>query len=587
MTRLLRSRRLIPLASLLLAAGACTATTAAPHPVVTVRTEPPPASALAEAAPSAIPQGDTVSVRGAGAAASRVAATPTAADMTATELPRLPGGQPKLADVPERRVAALDASGSDIRDVTARLGREFGLQVAVDPQVQGTVTAHLRNVSLDDALRDVVTQNGYQWAIQGGVLHVTAARLETRIFTLDYVALSRVGTSSTIVQRTLGSSTGSSTTSLGLSTGGGAAGTPGADVISSVNAVDMWEEIRITLTGLLAPPGVPGTGANAAAASPTNSGANTAARVITASSVNFPDGSNLTISPASGLINVTASPEKMAEVSAFLDAFRASVERQVLIEAKIVEVTLTKSLQYGIDWGAVSKFGSFNLNAKSGDPAASTLGSGSTIQAPGGSSPGNITFNLSGDVAINAVLQALSAQGKVSVLSSPRTSALNNQRAIFQVTTDEVFFAVTQTPILGANGVTTFENSVVPQQISVGIVLDVLPQISADNVLTMSVRPAVTSVARIASITLHDGTQSSAPVIDRREGDTMARLRAGETMVIGGLMQTTQNHDVSGIPVLKDLPLIGGLFRHVSDSETRSELVVFLTPTIISGQPGH
>jgi len=573
------------LASLLLAAGACTASTAAPHPMVSVRTDPIPASALSEA--PAVPQGDTVAVRGADPATSRAASAPTAADMTATGLPRLPDSHAKLADVPERRVTALDATGGDIRDVTARLGREFGLQVAVDPQVQGTVTTHLRNVTLDDALRDVVTRNGFQWAIQGGVLRVTAARLQTRIFTLDYVSLSRVGTSSTIVQRTLGSTTTAGAGSLGLSSGSGAAGTPGADVISSVNAVDMWQEIRITLTGLLAPPGATGTSANAPATSTQAAAASTSASVISASSVNFPDGSNLTISPASGLINVTASPEKMAEVSAFLDAFRASVERQVLIEAKIVEVTLTKSLQYGIDWGAVSKFGSFNLNAKSGEPAGASLGSGSTVQAPGGSSPGNITFSLSGNVAINAVLQALSAQGKVSVLSSPRTSALNNQRAIFQVTTDEVFFAVTQTPIVGPNGATTFESSVVPQQISVGIVLDVLPQISADNILTMNVRPAVTSVARIASITLKDGTQSTAPVVDRREGDTMARLRAGETMVIGGLMQTTENHDVSGVPVLKDLPLIGGLFRHVSDSETRSELVVFLTPTIISGQPGH
>lgn len=580
MTRPFTSRRLTPLASLLLAAGACTATTAAPQPVVTVRTEAPPASALVDASPSAVPQGDTVSLSSAGAAASRAAGTPTAPDMTATALPRLPGGQAKLADVPERRVTALDASGSDIRDVTARLGREFGLQVAVDPQVQGRVTTHLRNVSLDDALRDVVTQNGYQWAIQGGVLRVTAASMETRIFTLDYVALSRVGSGSTVIQRRLGSTvSNSSGIANGLSNSGTGAAS-GADVISSVSAVDMWQEIRIALSGLLTPAGgTPGASTSTqAGATPPPTNNSGVANVITASSTTFADGSSLTISPVSGLINVTATPQKMAEVATFLDAFRASIQRQVLIEAKIVEVNLTKSSQFGIDWSAITKSGSVGVNL------ANTPG-GVTAATTTNPTPGNVTFSLTGKLQINAVLNALSSQGDVSVLSSPRTSALNNQIAVFQVTTDQTFFVVSKVPIVGFNGTVSYQTTVEPQQVSVGIVLDVLPQISAGNVITMSVRPAVTSVVKTDSITI-DGATSEAPEISRREGDTMARLRDGETMVIGGLMQTSIDKQVSGVPVLKDLPLIGGLFRHVSSTETHSELVVFLTPTVISGQPG-
>jgi MSHA type pilus biogenesis protein MshL len=422
------------------------------------------------------------------------------------------------------------------------------------------------------------------------VLRVTAARLETRIFTLDYVALSRVGTASTVIQRRLGGTISASglNASNGLSSVGGAAGSPGADVISSVSAVNMWQEIRIALTGLLTPAGgAPSGGTSAQNGATANTGnLGNAGGVITASSTSFPDGSSLTISPASGLINVTASPEKMAEVSTFLDAFRASIERQVLIEAKIVEVNLSKSLQYGIDWSAIGNLGKLGISVKHGDPLASTLGTGTPVST-GGNLPGTVSFNLSGDLQVNAVLKALSTQGDVSVLSSPRTSALNNQRAVFSVTTDEIFFTVARQPILGANGGTIgFTNTIDPQQVSVGIVLDVLPQISANNVLTMSVRPAVTSVVRTESITLEDGSTASAPVIDRREGDTIARLRAGETMVIGGLMQTQHNKSVSGVPVLDKLPLIGGLFRHVTETDTRSELVVFLTPTIISGQPG-
>ena len=200
---------------------------------------------------------------------------------------------------------------------------------------------------------------------------------------------------------------------------------------------------------------------------------------------------------------------------------------------------------------------------------------------------GNVAFTFRGGTTqISAILTALESQGNVSVLSNEKTTALNNQRAIFDVTTDEVFFNVTRSPLLGTNGgVVTTQTSIIPQQISVGVVLDVLPQISAENVLTMNIRPAVTSIARVDSITVSDGSTASAPVIARREGDTIARLRAGETMVIGGLVQTRKDHQRSGIPVLRDLPLVGGLFTHIDDTETRSELVVFLTPTIISGQP--
>jgi type II secretory pathway component GspD/PulD (secretin) len=176
----------------------------------------------------------------------------------------------------------------------------------------------------------------------------------------------------------------------------------------------------------------------------------------------------------------------------------------------------------------------------------------------------------------------------VSVLSNEQTTALNNQRAIFQVTTDEIFFTVNRTPLIGPNGaMATIQSSIIPTQVSVGVVLDVLPQISGDNILTMDIRPAVTSILSTTTISLSDGTSASAPVIARREGDTIARLRAGETMMIGGLVQTRHEKKSSGIPILQSLPFIGKAFQHITDNEIKSELVVFLTPTVISGQPGR
>jgi MSHA type pilus biogenesis protein MshL len=277
----------------------------------------------------------------------------------------------------------------------------------------------------------------------------------------------------------------------------------------------------------------------------------------------------------SGLINVTAMPDKLRDIEAFIDTFQASVLRQVMIEAKIVEVTLNKTFEFGIDWRVVGENGKAAFDLRN-DPTTQTTGNA-----------GNINFTLTnGSTSITAVLTALASQGAVNVLSNEKTTALNNQRAIFNVTTDEVFFNISRTPLLGpTGGVISLQNQVIPQQISVGVVLDVLPQISADNILTMDIRPAVTSIARVDSISLSDGTSATAPVIARREGDTIARLRAGETMVIGGLVQTKKENTEGGIPLLKDIPLLGWAFKSIKQVENRTELVIFLTPTIVSSAP--
>jgi MSHA biogenesis protein MshL len=158
-------------------------------------------------------------------------------------------------------------------------------------------------------------------------------------------------------------------------------------------------------------------------------------------------------------------------------------------------------------------------------------------------------------------------------------------RATFNVTTDEVFFIVNSTPITNANGVIGSTQNVTPQTISVGIVLDVLPQIAADNVITMNVRPHVTSVVRTAEFRTDNGAVITAPVVENRETDTMIRARAGETVVIGGLMQNAITHTTVGVPGLQSLPVVGGLFRGKTSNTTKSELVIFITPTIVAGQP--
>jgi MSHA type pilus biogenesis protein MshL len=389
---------------------------------------------------------------------------------------------------------------------------------------------------------------------------------------------------STVVQRRLAGASGGvvSGTAAGLSSAGIGGG---GDVLTAQSVNDVWNDIRVALTGIMSAGLVTRT-TNAAGqavegtpAAPSQAAGAAFGNGPQASSTQFPDGSALVITPSSGQITVTASPEKMLLVERFLGDFQASILRQVSIAAKIVEVRLEKNFEFGIDWSVVSNDAANKIGVSiRNDPATVTTGE-----------TGNVNFKFTGGTTtINAILTALSTQGNVSVLSNEQTTALNNQRAIFQVTTDEIFFTVNRTPLIGPNGaVATIQSSIIPTQVSVGVVLDVLPQISGDNILTMDIRPAVTSILSTTTISLSDGTSASAPVIARREGDTIARLRAGETMMIGGLVQTRREKTVSGIPILKDIPLIGKAFQHIKDNEIKSELVVFLTPTIISGQPGR
>lgn len=551
------------------------------------------ACASSGVAPSSKPVRSSVRVESPSAAPTNAPAAATDAGIvqsgaTLSAPPTLAVSRPALSAAPERRIKLLDVQpGTPISQAAALVASQFNLGINIDPEVRGTTNATLRDVTLDSALHELVTRRGYAYQVQGNVLRIVPIRMETRNYRLDYVALSRVGTMSTVVQRRLsnnigstgGFQTGGAGAATGLSTqaaGFGNAGASGADVLTAQSVADAWQEIRVSLSGILQA-GQPQTARNPTLDQANGAGANAGGGFYGsgASSVSFADGSSLVISPMSGLINVTALPDKLRDVETFIESFQASVLRQVMIEAKIVEVTLNKTFEFGIDWNVVSSNGNANFTLRN-DPNTQTTGNA-----------GNINFTLTnGSTSINAVLAALASQGTVNVLSNEKTSALNNQRAIFNVTTDEVFFNITRTPLLGPNGgVVSLQNQVIPQQISVGVVLDVLPQISSDNVLTMDIRPAVTSIARVDSISLSDGTSATAPVIARREGDTIARLRAGETMVIGGLVQTKRENTEGGIPVLKDIPLLGWAFKSVKQVESRTELVIFLTPTIVSGAP--
>ena len=492
-----------------------------------------------------------------------------------TPLPALPsiGGDVALSErASVRRLSTLSVTNQDVSTVVRELATKFGMQYQVDPSVRGSVNADLRNATLQEALAAIVPQ-GATYQVQDNVIRVGPARLMTRIFSLDYVALSRVGTASTVIQRRLGANAQGANAFSAANTatvGSGIAGSGGADFITAVSVADVWEEIRVATEALVfdAPAGgAQSTASQTAGLTPGAANLGSTGRPYSRVS---PEGRRLIINPIAGTITITALAGQLDEVDLFIRTFESSIQRQVLIEAKIVEVNLDRTFEFGIDWNAVARAGTTGITVRSSTTPRNT---------------GNVEFTLSGGAGqITTVLNALETQGDVRVLSSPRVSALNNQRAVFDVTTGEIVFQARTTLIPNPGGGATPVTEVTPQQVTVGIVLDVLPQIGADNTVTMNIRPVVTSVARTATFS-RDGTVFEAPVIDTRETDTMARLRGNETIIIGGLMQTRRERVRSGVPGLRSIPLLGRLFTSYRDVERKAELVIFLTPTIIAGQP--
>ena len=497
-----------------------------------------------------------------------------ARDDRADALPALPVTQVAEAGSSTPRIQRFDAVDQDLRTALRGLAQSFGLGLEIDPDVHGLVNTRLENVTLDEALASLLVRHSYAYQIQGGVLRVTGSRMQSKTFSLDYVSLSRISSTQTVV------TSGISTSGIGGQQLGGqqVGGGGGGSQISSTTAANLWQDVRIALEALVFYD-MTSDSAGQIVSAATTEGATTAVPVNAASSVlgsaagapgatakTSGDGRRLIINPLAGSIFVTAPPATLELVESYIASFQASVQRQVLVEAKIVRVSLNREFRFGINWQLLTTKARLNIGA----PVSQTN-----------------TFSITlggGTSQVSVALEALESQGDVAVLSSPMITALNNQMAVFDATSAEVFFSVTQTPVLGANGaVISLNTAVQPQQVSVGIVLNVLAQIGADNVITMQIRPQLSEVARVEEFITPEGGKITAPVITRRETDTMARVRGGETIVIGGLTQTRRDRTRTGVPGLSRVPGIGGLFGGRSDVEEKDELVIFLTPTIIVG----
>ncbi|MCW5624236.1 MAG: pilus (MSHA type) biogenesis protein MshL [Burkholderiales bacterium] len=468
--------------------------------------------------------------------------------------------------------------------------------MVVHPRIKETISVALKDVTVIEALDTIREIYGYDYRIQGTRILVQPADLQMRVFQVNYLMSQRKGRSDVRV------SSGAISDNTGVGLGTNASGIPGSTVP--------------------APSAIPGTIPGQPGAS---SQSMIGSRVITTHDsdmwkeisdalkaiVGSEPGRNVVVSPQSGVILVKAMPAELRAVEDYLRATKVVIERQVMLEAKIIEVELSDGYQAGVNWSAFRDGDNTRIAGGVIAPGSTLTTSGAlttpTSRAPDGSilsssllganpaSPGTIAtgtgvpgtlFGLAfqtGNFA--SLLSFLQTQGNLQVLSSPRIAALNNQKAVLKVGNDEFFVTnVTTTTLTSIAGGTTQSPSITVQPFFSGVALDVTPQIDDNNQIILHVHPSVSSVVeRTKNIDLGTSGNFRLPLASSTvsETDTIVRVQDGNIVAIGGLMRESTQRSKSGVPGLSTTPVIGGLFRSSANAARKSELVILIKPTVI------
>jgi MSHA biogenesis protein MshL len=463
--------------------------------------------------------------------------------------PQKPGLPPlAMSQLEEgRRSEAMDqpfslsfAEPISVRELLLVLVRDTNLSVVPAPDVEGTFSGELKNVTLRQALDLILPPLHLDYQFAGTILKVAKRKMETQIFPINYVASRRTGSRGSGSGGTMGAGGyGGGTAGYGGTMGAGygayASGTMGSGMgsggfggsqasVSSMDNGDLFDEIADGVKTLVSAEG------------------------------------KHNVDRKAGLLQVTDFRDRLDLIAQYLEAVETRVLRQVQIQAKVLEVELRDEYSAGINWTAVFK----------------AAGNAVTVTQRLAPTSGSGAFTVGLDIHdFQGLVDAFASQGRVNVMASPRVMAMNNEPAVMRVGTQDVFF-VTTSQVDATTG-QVLQTTVTPQAITEGIVLSVTPQIGADGIVHLSITPSITERTGTATSRLGD----QVPIVAVRETDTMVRVHQGETVVIAGLMQERALNGQSKVPVLGDLPGVGGLFRRNEKTLRKTDLVILLTPTVM------
>lgn len=450
----------------------------------------------------------------------------------------------------------ISAQQIDAATFFASIVKDTPYSVAVHPEVSGTISLDLKQVALDEVFSLISEMYGYQIERKQNIYRVYPAGLRTETFAINYLLMKRDGTTQTSItsggvsqqqgnnsnnaQNNFSGNSSSRNNSNNTNLNGNSNGTN----ISTRTETDFWTELLATLKSML--------GAS--------------------------EGKSVMVTPQAGLVTVTAMPQEIRAVKHFLQISEEIIQRQVILEARIIEVSLSDGYQQGINWGQILA----NVGSTEFQYSSSSGNIGNNITA----ALGNITSLSFINKDFSGVLSLLSTQGNVQVLSSPRVTAINNQKAVIKVGDDEYFV----TDVSSQSTISSSTTSVVPNieltPFFSGIALDVTPQIDKDGVVLLHVHPSVIETQEQEKTVTLNQEQYILPLAQSniRESDTIIRARSGEIVVIGGLMQSMISDAESQTPLLADIPLLGHLFKSKKQTEVKKELVILLKPTVVDAQ---
>ncbi len=461
--------------------------------------------------------------------------------------------QAKQSLLSEKRLE-VSATSVAAKDFFTAIVADSPYSIAIHPEVNGSISLSLSDVTLTEVLAVVEDIYGFDIRRSGSVIQVYPAGIRTETIALNYLFLKRFGTSTTSINsggvsendpnsnsNNNSSNSNNNNRSNSNSSGNSQNNQSNSGInIYTENESSFWTELKETLSAF----------------------------------VGSSDGRSVIISPQAGLVTVRGLPAEISAVKKFISDTETHLHRQVIIEAKIMEVTLNDEYQQGVRWNEI--LGSLGNT----DFTFSTTGSisGNTISGDIG---GASAVSFSGH-NFNGVIDLLQTQGNVQTLSSPRITATNNQKAVIKVGEDEYFVTdVSSTTTTGTSTTTTPEVELTP--FFSGIALDVTPQIDAEGNVILHVHPSVTLTDEQNKVIQIGEQELVLPLAQSRvrESDTIIRAKSGEIVVIGGLIETYQTDQESKTPLLGDIPLLGNLFQSVSEVEQKRELVILLKPVVI------